>query len=232
MPAKNLTAKQDRSRESVKRLLRAATEVLAEKGLKGATIPKIAARAGLSPGAVYRRFPDKDALLKAVFIAVLESNDAGTARLLDSDRATRMDLAEFAEYTISISIEGQRMYSGLLRALSEYSRTVTDARFKKKCDELQIRTFQRVSEFLSQKAGAIDHPDPAAAFRFALMLVGFTLGEIFVRNDFSKSWAPLLPKDDETLKRELTRALLAYLNAGGDLKRTRATAKTRGSARS
>lgn len=37
----------------------------AEKdGLEGATIPHIAARAGLTPGAVYRRFPDKDALLR------------------------------------------------------------------------------------------------------------------------------------------------------------------------
>jgi hypothetical protein len=51
---KPIAAQQARSRESLGRLLKAAAEILQEEGLEGATIPRIVARAGLSPGAVYR----------------------------------------------------------------------------------------------------------------------------------------------------------------------------------
>jgi hypothetical protein len=40
------------------------------------------------------------------------------------------------------------------------------------------------------------------------------LREIVTRGHFSKNWAPLLPKNDEQLEQELTRTLLAYLDAG------------------
>jgi AcrR family transcriptional regulator len=84
---KSLVPQQSRSRESLHRLLMAATEVLQDKGLEGATIPRIAARAGLSPGAVYRRFPDKDALLRKVVLATLEGVDVHTASVLTPELA-------------------------------------------------------------------------------------------------------------------------------------------------
>ena len=59
--------RQQRSRETLDRLLDAAEAVLAEEGLEAATVPRIADRAGMSVGAVYRRFPDKDAVLRAVY---------------------------------------------------------------------------------------------------------------------------------------------------------------------
>lgn len=46
--------------------LDAAFHLFTEKGYDGTTIADIAKRAGVSAGAVYRRFPDKDALLNAV----------------------------------------------------------------------------------------------------------------------------------------------------------------------
>ena len=66
MAKKTLEPQQARSRESTRKLLKAAAEVLGQHGLEGTTIPRIAQHAGLTPGAVYRRFPDKDALLEAV----------------------------------------------------------------------------------------------------------------------------------------------------------------------
>jgi len=60
MANKTLAPQQARSRESLRKLLKAAAEVLGQHGLEGATIPRIAQHAGLTPGAIYRRFPDKD----------------------------------------------------------------------------------------------------------------------------------------------------------------------------
>src|SRR4051794_18831071 len=49
------------------RILAAAAEVFAERGL-GATLDDIARHAGVGVGTVYRRFPDKDALIDALFL--------------------------------------------------------------------------------------------------------------------------------------------------------------------
>ena len=53
--------------ERLERLLNAAERMLDFVGLEGATVPAIAAGAGVSVGNVYKRFPDKDALLRAVY---------------------------------------------------------------------------------------------------------------------------------------------------------------------
>ena len=88
MPRKTLAPKQARSRESYDRLMKAARELLNEKGLEGTTVPRVAARAGLSPASVYRRFPNKDALMRAVVLQTMESVDAATAAALTSERAS------------------------------------------------------------------------------------------------------------------------------------------------
>src|SRR5215471_18193518 len=48
------------------RILRAAAEVFTEQGLR-ATLDDVADRAGVGVGTVYRRFPDKEALVEALF---------------------------------------------------------------------------------------------------------------------------------------------------------------------
>src|SRR5580704_3171584 len=85
MPKTVLPAHQARSRESLARLLKATIDVLDKDGIEGATIPRIAARAGLSPGTVYRRFPDKDALMREVCIRAFESNYKGIKELFAAE---------------------------------------------------------------------------------------------------------------------------------------------------
>src|ERR1700689_5385215 len=82
MPQTTLPAHQARSRESLARLLKAAAEVLNKDGLERATIPRIAAKAGLSPATIYRRFPDKDALLREVCLRMLEENYKNSKKLM------------------------------------------------------------------------------------------------------------------------------------------------------
>ena len=64
-PASDRPLRRDAERNRV-RILQAAREVFADRGLD-ASLDQIAAHAGVGVGTVYRRFPDKDALIDALF---------------------------------------------------------------------------------------------------------------------------------------------------------------------
>jgi len=212
MPGKkNLAPQQSRSRESLQRLLKAATEILQEKGLEGATIPRIAARAGLSPGAVYRRFPDKDALMRKVVIATLQSSDRGTAALLTSELAKECTLPAFVEKVVRTNLGSYRKYTRLLSSITQFFRTHPSRAFRRKVDEIETRTFRRLVEFLMNYREQIHHPDPESAIALSLLVMGFAIREIVLMEIITDVWKPLLPKTDEQMVRELTQMILSYL---------------------
>lgn len=64
---------QARSRETVRSLLAAADEEFAEHGFEAAQITRIAERANVSVGSMYRFFPDKESLIDALGNAYLET---------------------------------------------------------------------------------------------------------------------------------------------------------------
>src|SRR5262245_45921496 len=140
-----LPVHQDRSRESLKRLLRGAVEVLNKYGLEGATIPRIAEHAGLSPGSVYRRFADKDALLREVGVRLLEENYAQTKALMERENWKGMPLPALCRHLIANTLKGHRFYRGLLRALFFFTYQHEDAAFIRKMEELEWKTFQNIS---------------------------------------------------------------------------------------
>jgi AcrR family transcriptional regulator len=210
MAKKPFKVKQTRSQESLQRLLNAAVEVLNERGLEGATIPRIAARAGLSPGAVYRRFPDKDALLQTVVLTELEQMDENMAQLTP-ELAEQGSLQDFAKQMIQQSLEVHRQYSTLKRTLDQYVLTHPNAAFRNKVFKLNVRTIRRVADFLLLKRKEIKHPDPEAAVSFALIQLASTLRDVILVDTISEDWSSILPKDDDQLLQELTRAFLSYL---------------------
>lgn len=212
---KSLAPQQSRSRESLKRLVKAAQDVLQEKGLEGATIPRIAARAGLSPGAVYRRFPDKDALLRKVVVATLQRIDERTAIFLTPDLAKQCTLKFFIEQIVRDSLLSYRRYPRLLSSITQFFRTHPSAAFRREVDEIETRTFRRVVQFLLQYRKDIHHPDPEAAISFSLAVLGFSLRELILMEVITDVWAPLLPKDDNQLVDELTSMVLRYLRTEG-----------------
>ena len=72
--------KQRRSQATHARLLDAATASLVEHGLAGATTPRIAERARVSQGALFKHFPTKDQLLAAAVEEMLRRFVDGFAR--------------------------------------------------------------------------------------------------------------------------------------------------------
>ena len=65
--------KQKRSRESLERVIEASLQLLAENGFEAFTIQDVSKRAGVSVGAIYARFGNKESLLRAVHRDAMES---------------------------------------------------------------------------------------------------------------------------------------------------------------
>ena len=63
-----------------KRILQAAVEVIAEKGLHDTTIDEIAQRAGVAKGTVYLYFKNKDSLLASLMQVGLETFESAVKR--------------------------------------------------------------------------------------------------------------------------------------------------------
>jgi AcrR family transcriptional regulator len=211
MAKKTLEPQQARSRESTRKLLKAAAEVLGQHGVEGTTIPRIAQHAGLTPGAVYRRFPDKDALLEAVVIGILERQDERLRMALTPEMARQIPLAVFAEQLVSNMLVSYRANAGLLRALRQFSQGRFYTPFCKRVAKLEMRSIQHLVELLSLRRDEIKHPDPPLALAFALMTLTSTLIELILADHDLKYWQAVIPKDDQTLKRELLRSFLSYL---------------------
>ncbi len=211
MPRTVLPAHQARSRESLARLLKAAADVLNKDGLEGATIPRIAARAGLSPGTVYRRFPDKDALLREVCLRLFEENYRNTKTLLAAEQWKSMSLAEMSRSIIAITLKGHHFHRGLLRALLFFTLQHPDAAFVRKSEELEWKAFHEVGELLLTRRKEIHHPDPESAVKFGILMIGIAANGLLILPSDPKDFSRFLPNIESQLERELPRMFLRYL---------------------
>jgi AcrR family transcriptional regulator len=211
MIRKALAPQQARSRESTRKLLKAATEVLGQHGVEGTTIPRIAQHAGLTPGALYRRFPDKDALLETVIIGILERQDERLRISFTLDMARQIPLAVFAEQLIGSMIVSYRANSKLLRAIRQFVQGRDHTSFYKKVAKLEMGTLHYVVDLFLERRKEVKHPDPHLAISFALMMLSSTLIELILVDQDMKNWRAVIPKDDLSLKRELLRSFLNYL---------------------
>jgi AcrR family transcriptional regulator len=208
---KTLEPQQERSRESLQKLLRATIEVLGQHGVEGATIPRIADHAGLTPGSVYRRFHDKEALLETAILALLERQDENV-RAMTPEMTREIPLRVFADQIINSVVVNYRLRAPLLRALRQFVRGRGQTPFGKKAARVEQRTFEQLVNLFMTHAERIDHPDPRQAISMALMMISSAAFELVAAHHDLTTWKHLLPvNDDQAIKRELTRAFLSYL---------------------
>jgi AcrR family transcriptional regulator len=208
---KALAPQQERSRESLRKLQKAAAEVLGQHGVEGATIPRIAQHAGMSPGAIYRRFHDKEALLEDTILGMLEQQQERARTAMTPEAAAQIPLTIFAEQIINGMVLGYRLNASLLRAMRTFVQGRANTPFWKKACKLEVRSFQHIVDRFLAHRKEIRHPDPQAAVSMGLMMVISTLFETVVMPLDLGPLKEFLPKDDLALRRELKRAFLSYL---------------------
>jgi AcrR family transcriptional regulator len=211
MAKKTLAPQQARSRESLRKLQKATAEVLGQHGVEGTTIPRIAQHAGLTPGAIYRRFHDKDALLEATILGILERQEERMKTGLTPATAGQIPLPVFAEQVVGGMVLSYRVNAALLRAMRTFVHSRTNTPFYKKAMKMEARGFEHAVELFMAHRKDIKHPEPRTAISLAFMMVSSMLFDWVVMPLDVSAWKSFLPKDDQVLKRELTRAFLSYL---------------------
>ena len=191
-------------------MLDAAEVVVAKYGVEGATLPRIAAQARIAPTNVYRRFRNKDALIRAVFRRFTERSTAEVKSQFDPQLVRPIGLVQFARNVIFGMVNGYRANAALSRASVEYSERHWEVAFIRKARAAEAQSFERMVDTFLIWRDQIKHPDPEYAVRFAFLMVGFALRELILF-DRTHLFAAALPLDDDSLKRELPVVFLRYL---------------------
>ena len=196
---------QARSAESYQRMLDAAETVLGEKSFDDATINEIVMRAGLTIGAFYARFQDKDSLL-----GELESR-------MDEEFITLVDESISAETWEGLTLEEalNRHHLALVKLYQRRRaigralvlRSHTDARLKARLEKLNETNLPRLAKHILKRA-KIQHPHPERAVRFALLAVRSICREVVL---FRESWPGSKTPSAKEIAEELTRLFIGYL---------------------
>ena len=189
--------------------------MLERHGPDGATLPRIAREARLSPASVYRRFRDKDALMAAVFDRFAEANARELASEVDRKAILRLGIGGFARQWISALITGFSTRTGLVRAAVLYSQQHREAPFVRRKEQLEIQGFERMAGLFLLFRRKIRHPDPEYAVRYAMLMVAVSLKDLIVFEN-ARHFESILPLDHERLKEELPRVFLRYLGVKGE----------------
>ena len=191
-------------------MLDAAEAVLTKHGLEGATLPRIAVQAGISPANVYRRFRDKDALMAAVFQRLTERSSAATVAQFDPETVGPIGLVQFSRNMVEGMIRSFRADAGLSRATVQYSEEHWEAGFVRKARASEAQSFQTMVGAFMIWRDQITHPEPERAIRFAFVMVALALRELVLFGR-TRIFEDILPLDDNILREELTRMFLRYL---------------------
>jgi AcrR family transcriptional regulator len=201
---------QARSQQTLERLLDSAEALIEDKGFDDVTVAEIAARAGLSVGAVYSRFRDKKGVLHCLQDRFVDEAHLTTDTAFDPDRWQGASIEEIVGELIVFLVEIHRERRGVVREL--LVRTRSERPMVERKERLVAHIGERLLSLMLARADKIGHSDPEAAVGFGLRLVLGTLEQAIL---FGETGAYGIPPSDEKLAAELTRAFLGYLGVEG-----------------
>lgn len=198
--------KQARSKRTQAAILAAARALIAEAGVESLTIADLAARVGLTKGAFYARFRDKDALLDALLREMMQENRAELATFLKRLQGADASLAQIVRASVPVAVRLSSERAALVRllALEHRGRERARRRILQVIEELVAP----IRALFHERRHELSHPDPdVAAGMFVVLLYGLLDWGLLAR----ESPTPIVPPSDTALAQEMTRALVGYL---------------------
>lgn len=202
---------QQRSRDSLERILKAAEALISSKGHEALTIAEVVRRSHTSVGTVYARFPDKVALLHAVHERVilrdLEEFREHLARV-------RWEILSLEEAVVQLATIKRFQAKGMERLYEAFVvHGATDPVLRAEGYRVKGLNEDLDVEILMSHSDAIGHVDPEEAIRIASRVWQAAREEMVQR---SKSGVPGpggVPQD--ILMEKLDQVIVAYLRNSG-----------------
>lgn len=204
---------QRRSGRTLQRMLAAAHEALEDKTLDELTLQELTARAGVTVGAFYQRFPSKSAFLEYLEEGAYKEIAERGAALFTAPPPERASSArDYVRRFVAGMASIYQEHRTILRELVQRSRS-SQARQERRMEMVGDVVGQAVDWILAH-GGDVDHPEPRKALRVALMFTSSALRDAIL---FGERWVGGGSETDlDDLVQELTRAAEAYLGIGTD----------------
>ena len=194
---------QDRSRRTEQTLLDAALTLFRERDADTVTVGEIALAAGVAPATIYRRFGDKQGLLKEVFTSFI----ADAMHVMDllpvqAGQDIVALLADVIHVVMSFSQVNQRLLQ------SAYAKALVDKFYEAQMAALSRHTIATLKRQFVNHVDRIAHPRPNLAIDFMLRQA---VAMLSARLAAGKLEAGNEDISDAVFLRELMRSLLGYL---------------------
>jgi AcrR family transcriptional regulator len=205
-------ARQARSRENEERILRAVRELLEQKPFDQLSIAEIAARAGVSVGGFYARFPSKDDALHELAYASYVAETIELAEI--ALRPARFDgagIAAVAEAYFRVLVTTGARHEAVVRHMVQRHRADPGAmRGVEAWERFRDGVHFPFERLLAERIGEVRHPDPHKALRVGFSLVSSALREAVLFPHMRPTPGELTLDE---LTAELTRMFCGYLGA-------------------
>lgn len=196
--------KQARSRRTLDRIVGAALDLLAERGIEGTGVHDIVERAGSSVGSFYARFESKEDLLLYLEERLWTDAEERWTDAVESGGWEELPLEGVLEAVVRILLQAHRVGARQRRALAERH---GDAGGGEAARRFRARLAADLQALLLRHRSRIDHPDPERAVLIGLAVLVGAIREV----EESSTLAEALPDlDDDASVRELTRVALGY----------------------
>jgi AcrR family transcriptional regulator len=161
--------KQRRSQESLERVLEAATELLEEQGFDAFTVQDVSRRSGVSVGAIYARFGNKESLLRAVHRHAMEAIQPEHEAVAAADASPNTPVRDVIVAAVRTVAEIFRGNEKLLRAFMHLG--AVDDEISRRGSEGSIDLSRQFAATVLAHRDQLTHQDPETgvdvAFRMA-----------------------------------------------------------------
>lgn len=202
--------KQRRSRETLDRVLEAATELLQDVGYDEMKIADVAERASVGTASIYARVGSKYGLLLAVQARMVDQLDLEAAEMLEPLRQFDGEFNVLIGRAVAVVGTLFRRHGQLLRVFMV--RADTDETITQYGSNSTVRLSDLFAEVLLTRRSEICHREPDTAVDVSFRLVYDTLARWVMRGADFESRREL---DWDELVHELGLAVTAYLRHAG-----------------
>lgn len=199
---------QERSEETLQKVLRATEHLLGRMHFEDITIGQILELSDVSVGSFYARFHSKEDVLPHLYAAYSEKMKVRMAAASTPANWAGKKLAARIREMMHLAVAAYREERGLLRAVALLARSrpkqVAKSALRERDDQ-----YRAMAALLLACAGEIHHPEPDRAVQTGLL---FALAACRDKILFAEAPHPAsVALTDEQLADELARALHAYL---------------------